>query len=106
MNKNIQIFQNKEFGAIRSMKDERGEPCFCGKDVARALGYKNPEKALRVHIEDDDKLGERIVLSGQNRYVIFINESGLYSLILSSKLLNKNTLQEKLWKDTWTKMMG
>ena len=70
------------------------------------MGYKNPEKALRVHIEDDDKLGERIVLSGQNRYVIFINESGLYSLILSSKLLNNNTLQEKLWKDTWTKMMG
>ena len=38
------------------MKDERGEPFFCGKDVARALGYKNPEKALRVHIEDDDKV--------------------------------------------------
>ena len=56
MNKNIQIFQNKEFGAIRSMRDERGEPLFCGKDVARALGYKNPEKALRVHIEDDDKV--------------------------------------------------
>ena len=80
--------------------DEQGEPLFCGKDVARALGYKNPEKALRDHVVNEDKLGERIVLSGQNRYVTFINESGLYSLILSSKLLNKNTLQEKLCKNT------
>ena len=56
MNNTIQIFENKEFGAIRTMSDEKGEPLFCAKDVARALGYKNPEKALRVHIEDDDKV--------------------------------------------------
>lgn len=86
MNKNIQIFQNKEFGAIRSMKDERGEPFFCGKDVARALGYKNPEKALRVHIEDDDKVVNKMDTTYGIKPTTFINESGLYSLILGSKL--------------------
>lgn len=50
------------------------------------MGYSNPQKAIRDHIDVEDKLTERIVLSGQNREVIFINESGLYSLILSSKL--------------------
>ena len=83
---NIQIFENQEFGAIRTMSNEQGEPLFCGKDVAEALGYTNPQKALRDHVVNEDKLGERIVLSGQHRYVTFINESGLYSLILSSKL--------------------
>lgn len=86
MNKNIQIFQNKEFGAIRTMKDERGEPLFCGKDVARALGYKNPEKALRVHIEDDDKVVNKMDTTYGIKPTTFINESGLYSLILGSKL--------------------
>ena len=86
MNKNIQIFQNKEFGAIRSMRDERGEPLFCGKDVARALGYKNPEKALRVHIEDDDKVVNKMDTTYGIKPTIFINESGVYSLILGSKL--------------------
>ena len=86
MNKNIQIFQNKEFGAIRSMRDERGEPLFCGKDVARALGYKNPEKALRVHIEDDDKVVNKMDTTYGIKPTTFINESGLYSLILGSKL--------------------
>ena len=64
--------------------------------MTAALGYTNPQKALRDHVINEDKLGERIVLSGQNRYVTFINESGLYSLILSSKLLNKNTFTEKV----------
>ena len=59
---------------------------FVGKDVATALGYTNTQKAIRDHVDDDDKLTERFVLSGQVRSVIIINESGLYSLILSSKL--------------------
>ena len=59
---------------------------FVGKDVATALGYSNSQKAVRDHVDDDDKLTERFVLSGQIRSVIIINESGLYSLILSSKL--------------------
>ena len=100
MSEKIQIFQNPEFGNIRIMRDEKGEPLFCGKDVARALGYKNPEKALRVHIEDDDKVVNEMDTTYGIKPTTFINESGLYSLILSSKLLNKNTLQKKLWKDT------
>ena len=62
------------------------EPWFVGKDVVSVLGYLNPQKAIRDHVDDEDRLGERIVLSGQNRMTIFINESGLYALILSSKL--------------------
>lgn len=63
-----------------------GEPWFVGKDVAEILGYTNPQKALRDHVDEEDKLTERIVQSGQRREMILINESGLYSLILSSKL--------------------
>ena len=63
-----------------------GETYFVGKDVASALGYTNPQKAIRDHIDEEDKLGERIVQSGQARETIVINESGLYALILSSKL--------------------
>ncbi|HEP1276202.1 TPA: ORF6C domain-containing protein [Streptococcus pyogenes] len=62
------------------------EPYFVGKDVADVLGYQNPQKAIRDHVDFDDKLTEQIVQSGQNREMIIINESGLYSLILSSKL--------------------
>ena len=62
------------------------EPYFVGKDVASILGYSNPQKALRDHVDGEDKLTERIVQSGQRREMILINESGLYSLILSSKL--------------------
>ena len=75
---NIQIFENTEF-SIRVMRNEQGEPLFCLNDVCKALGYTNPQKALRDHVVNEDKLGERIVLSGQNRYVTFINESSLYS---------------------------
>ena len=59
---------------------------FMGVDVAKALGYTNTQKAIRDHVDDYDKLTERFVLSGQARRVIIINESGLYSLVLSSKL--------------------
>ena len=88
MNLNIQIFQNKEFGAIRTMKDERGEPLFCGKDVATALGYSNGRDAVRKHVEGEDKTTVAICDTGSNykTQAIFINESGLYALILGSKL--------------------
>ena len=82
---NIQVFNNEELGCIRTVMIN-DQPWFVGKDIAVALGYSNPQKAIRDHIDVEDKLTERIVLSGQNREVIFINESGLYSLILSSKL--------------------
>ena len=79
------VFRSKEFGQIRTCT-VKGETYFVGKDVASALGYTNPHKAVRDHIDEEDKLGERIVQSGQARETIIINESGLYSLILSSKL--------------------
>ena len=82
----IHTFNSEQFGEIRTMTNEKGETFFVGKDVAKALGYSNPLKAIRDHVENEDKQGERIVHSGQRRNVIFINESGLYSLILSSKL--------------------
>ena len=75
-------FNNKE---IRTLAIE-GEPYFVGRDVAEVLEYANTAKAIRDHVDDEDKLTERIVLSGQRREAILINESGLYSLILISKL--------------------
>ena len=52
---NLQIFKNPMFGEIRTMTDENGEPRFVGKDVAEALGYANPQKALRDHVDEEDK---------------------------------------------------
>ena len=57
MNTTIQIFENSEFGAIRTMSDEHGEPLFCAKDVAVALGYQNPERAIRKFVVPEDKEG-------------------------------------------------
>jgi prophage antirepressor-like protein len=95
METNIQIFKNEQFGEIRTMTDEKGETFFVGKDVAMALGYSDPQKAIKMHVENDDKLTRQIVVSGQKRNIIFINESGLYSLILSSKL--EQARQFKRW---------
>jgi prophage antirepressor-like protein len=81
----IQIFTSDIFGEIRTCQ-VNNQIMFVGKDVAAALGYANTQKAIRDHVDYEDKLTERIVLSGQNRNIFFINESGLYSLILSSKL--------------------
>lgn len=87
MENKIKIFSNEDFGEVRTLMIDN-KPYFVGKDVAEILGYANAPKAIRDHVDDEDKLTERIVLSGQNRGVIFINESGLYSLILSSKMPN------------------
>lgn len=81
----LQIFNSPEFGQIKIIEKDNSV-WFVGKDIAETLGYSNPPKAIRDHVDEDDKLTERIVLSGQNREVIIINESGLYSLVLSSKL--------------------
>jgi prophage antirepressor-like protein len=84
----LEIFQNPEFGTIRTIRDDKGEPLFCGKDVAVALGYKKPENAIAVHVEDEDKTSTLIQGSGSNykSKTTFINESGLYALIMGSKL--------------------
>ena len=81
-----QIFKHEVFGEIRTMTDEKGEVFFVGKDVATTLGYSNTRDALRQHVDNEDKLESQITTSGQRRNVIFINESGLYSLVLPSKL--------------------
>ncbi len=82
----IQIFKNEEFGNIRTMVTQQGDTLFCAKDVAMALGYSNTKDAILRHVCKEDKLGSQITTSGQSRMMTFINESGLYSLILSSKL--------------------
>jgi prophage antirepressor-like protein len=82
---NIQIFTSEIFGRIRSCQ-VNNQIMFVGKDVATALGYSDAQKAIRVHVDDDDKGGAVLSTPGGNQKVIFINESGLYSLILSSKL--------------------
>lgn len=84
----LQIFENPEFGTIRSVEVD-GEPWLVGKDVA-ALGYANPSKAIIDHVDDEDKQFEMLPVSdSQNGNLVktaLVNESGLYSLILSSKL--------------------
>lgn len=83
---NIQIFENSEFGQVRTMTDEKGEPWFVGKDVADALGYEAARNAIAKHVDDEDKLTHQISASGQTRTMTIINESGLYSLVMSSQL--------------------
>ena len=86
MTTNIQIFKNDMFGEVRTMTNEKGETFFVGSDVAKALGYKNTRKALIDHVDDEDRgVTKRDTLGGVQQMVI-INESGLYSLVLSSKL--------------------
>ena len=81
----IKIFENEEFGEIRTATIN-GEPWFVGKDVAVILGYTNPSKALADHVDGDDKLNNESLSSLGQRGGWLINESGLYSLVLSSKL--------------------
>jgi anti-repressor protein len=89
----LQIFRNESFGEIRTLNID-GEPWFVGKDVAEILGYTNPQKAIRDHIDEEDKtLNESFTVNGTKG--ILINESGLYSLILSSKL--PSAKQFKRW---------
>ena len=81
----IKVFQNATFGTIRTMQDEKGEPWFVGADIANMLGYTNPRKAIRDHVEEKDKTrNDSFLVNGTSP--ILINESGLYALILSSKL--------------------
>lgn len=87
MGNKVQIFQNTEFGNVRTV-EINGEPCIIGKDVALALGYRNPQEAIRTHVDEDDKGVSEILTPGGKQSVPIINESGLYSLVLSSKLPN------------------
>lgn len=81
----LQVFNNAEFGSVRSLT-VNGEPYFVAKDIAEILGYANPQKAVRDHVDDEDKGVNEMDTPGGKQSFVVINESGLYSLILSSKL--------------------
>lgn len=79
-------FNKPEWGWYVRTVERDGEPWFVGKDIADALGYADPNKALAMHVDEDDKLNDKTASSLGQRGGWLINESGLYSLILSSKL--------------------
>lgn len=91
---NIQIFTSPEFGDIRTV-DQNGEPWFVGKDVAAALGYGNPQKAIRDHVDEQDRGVNEMDTPGGKQSIAIINESGLYSLIFGSKL--EGAVRFKRW---------
>lgn len=91
----IRIFSNPDFGEVRTLKIN-GEPWFVGKDVAKALGYgdgKSLANAVAKHIDDEDKGVTEMMTPGGKQPIIIINESGLYSLILSSRLPSAKTFK-------------
>ena len=81
----LKIFENAEFGQIRTVQ-LNNETYFVGKDIADKLGYQNGSRDINRHVADEDKLSTQIEYAGQRREVTVINESGLYALILGSKL--------------------
>ena len=92
---NIQIFENPEFGQVRVLLQEDGEPLFVGVDVANILGYKEPHKAIVRHVDDCDRM-KRPISDNQGfiRDSWVINESGLYTLIFSSELLTAKSFKK------------
>ncbi len=83
----VQIFKSEEFGSIRTLTDKDGEPWFVGKDVATALGYSNTRDALAKHVDGEDKNTVAFYDGNKgNPNQVIINESGVYSLVLNSKL--------------------
>ena len=82
----ITIFQNQEFGAIRTIRGEQGEPLFCAKDVCDALKHTNSRRAIAKLVDEGDVTKRYTPTKSGNQVMTFINESGLYALILSSKL--------------------
>ena len=81
----IKIFKNPQFGEIRTV-ETGSEPWFVGKDVADTLGYQNGSRDINRHVDDEDRHKVMLFDGKQNKETIIVNESGLYSLILSSKL--------------------
>lgn len=93
-NINVMVFENSEFGPVRTFKDKNGEVFFCGKDVCKALGYAKTDKAVREHVNPSDVLKRYLRVGSmragkpifQMRMMLFVNESGVYSLVFGSKL--------------------
>lgn len=95
---NLITFENVEFGKLTVMEKD-GEFFFIGNEIAELLGYSNYRKAVMVHVDEEDKLRSQIGHAGQMREVTLINESGLYSLILSSKLPQAKEFKRWVTKD-------
>lgn len=87
MKQEIQIFSNPDFGEVRTMVDETGKPLFCGKDVAVALGYKDPTNAMKQHCSEDGVVIHHLIDNmGRKQSAKFLSEGNLYRLIVHSKL--------------------
>ncbi len=93
----VAVFENPEFGTVRTATDEKGEPWFCAKDLCDVLGYKKASEAVRQHVRSSDTVKRGVARIAKNRYgecngkmqvvpMIFVNESGFYALVLGSKL--------------------
>ena len=102
----VAVFENPEFGMVRTATDEKGEPWFCAKDLCDALGYKRATDAVRQHVRSSDTAKYRIARTVKNRFGVsegkvqnvqmnFVNESGFYALVLGSKLAS--ALKFKDW---------
>lgn len=84
--KDLKIFNNEEFGQVRTIIDENNEPWFVGKDVAKALGFTNTRDAIRTHVFEEDKGVDLVDTLGGRQKMTMINESGLYALVFGSQL--------------------
>lgn len=98
MSNEIKIFENEEFGSVRTM-EINGKPYFVGKDVTDILGYQNGSRDINRHVDEDDREKVMIFDGNQDKVSIIINESGLYSLILSSKLPNAKKFKRWVTSD-------
>lgn len=96
---NLEVFENEEFGPVRATTINN-EPWFVGKDIASILGYAKPQNAIANHVDEDDTLKQGIIDKlGRSQQTTLINESGLYSLILSSKLPNAKKFKRWVTSD-------
>ena len=98
MSNEVKIFENEEFGSVRTL-EINGKPYFVGKDVTDILGYQNGSRDINRHVDEDDREKVKIFDGNQDKVSIIINESGLYSLILSSKLPNAKKFKRWVTSD-------
>lgn len=94
----LTVFTNEEFGEVRTLMIE-GEPWFVGKDVVDILGYRNGSRDINRHVDEEDKRKIMLFDGKQDKETIIINESGLYSLILSSKMPNAKKFKRWVTKE-------
>lgn len=92
---NLEIFTNSDFGELRTIKDEYGQPWFVGKDVAKALGFTNTRDAIKTHVFEEDKGVDLVDTLGGRQKMTVVNESGLYALVFGSQL--KDAKKFKHW---------